>query len=193
MFERMTQTRTVVWQALHFTGLEHLTLTPEAVGLQARSAIVGLDDGQGYRLDYRVSCDAGMRVREARLAIDGGVSLHLLSDGQGAWTDAAGQPLPALAGCIDIDISATPFTNTLPIRRVAWRAGQSEAFRMAFITVPSLALSVEPQRYTCLRQGGDGALFRFESLDGGFTADLPVDADGLVLDYPGLFRRLWPR
>jgi uncharacterized protein len=30
------------------------------------------------------------------------------------------------------------------------------------------------------------------SLDGGFTADLQVDADGLVLDYPGLFRRAWP-
>jgi hypothetical protein len=29
-------------------------------------------------------------------------------------------------------------------------------------------------------------------LDGGFTADLPVDADGLVLDYPGLFKRVLP-
>jgi uncharacterized protein len=30
------------------------------------------------------------------------------------------------------------------------------------------------------------------SLDGGFTADLPVDLDGLILDYPGLFRRVFP-
>jgi hypothetical protein len=30
------------------------------------------------------------------------------------------------------------------------------------------------------------------SLDGGFTADLPVDSDGLVLDYPELFKRAFP-
>jgi hypothetical protein len=29
-------------------------------------------------------------------------------------------------------------------------------------------------------------------LDGGFTADLLVDADGLVVDYPGLFKRILP-
>jgi uncharacterized protein len=34
-------------------------------------------------------------------------------------------------------------------------------------------------------------LYKFESLDGGFTADLPVDAEGLMLDYPSLFRRVF--
>ena len=50
----------------------------------------------------------------------------------------------------------------------------------------------EPQRYTRLETGDGGGLYRFLSLDGGFTADLPVDLDGLVLDYPGLFRRVFP-
>jgi hypothetical protein len=36
------------------------------------------------------------------------------------------------------------------------------------------------------KDGRDG-LYRFLSLDGSFTADLPVDADGLVVDYPELF------
>ena len=48
----------------------------------------------------------------------------------------------------------------------------------------------EPQRYACLEKEGGGGLYRFEILDGGFTADLPVDSDDLVLDYPGLFRRI---
>jgi hypothetical protein len=50
----------------------------------------------------------------------------------------------------------------------------------------------EPQRYTCLEKSDRGGLYRFLSLDGEFTADLPVDAGGLVLDYPGLFRRVLP-
>ena len=36
----------------------------------------------------------------------------------------------------------------------------------------------------------DGARWRFRSLDSGFTAELPVDAAGLVRDYPGIARRL---
>ena len=50
------------------------------------------------------------------------------------------------------------------------------------------------QRYSCngaQRPGPDRALRR--ALPTGFKAELPLDADGLVLDYPGLFRRLAPR
>jgi hypothetical protein len=28
-------------------------------------------------------------------------------------------------------------------------------------------------------------------LESGFRAELPVDRDGLVIDYPGLFKRVW--
>ena len=41
-------------------------------------------------------------------------------------------------GCIDVDIRATPFTNTLPIRRLALQPGESRDLRMAFIDVPGL-------------------------------------------------------
>jgi hypothetical protein len=48
-------------------------------------------------------------------------------------------------------------------------------------------------RYARLNTGEGGAItYRFVSLDGGFRADLPVDPDGLVLDYPGRFRRVFP-
>src|SRR6266851_3870292 len=41
----------------------------------------------------------------------------------------------------------------------------------------------------------DGGRYRYESLKqgvSGFTAELPVDRDGLVGDYPEVFRRVWP-
>ena len=46
------------------------------------------------------------------------------------------------------------------------------------------------QRYTCLERGETGGRYRYES--GDFSVDLPVDADGLVVDYPGYWRRVWP-
>ncbi len=193
MSDQATYSRSAVWKPVNYPGIEHLTVETDFEGIRARSVVVGVEDDRAFRLDYNIVCDTAYRVRKARLFVEGGRILHLLSDGLGRWTDWAGLPFDALAGCIDIDISATPYTNTLPIRRRTWEVGQSEIFHMAFVSVPSLEMSVEAQRYTCLEQSESGALFRFESLDGGFTADLPVDADGLVLDYPTLFTRLWPR
>jgi uncharacterized protein len=70
----------------------------------------------------------------------------------------------------------------LPIRRLALVPGESAEISVAYFD------GTEPQRYTCLEKGSGGGLYRFLSLDGEFTADLPVDADGLVLDYPRLFK-----
>jgi hypothetical protein len=36
----------------------------------------------------------------------------------------------------------------------------------------------------------DGHSVRWRAADGSFTAELPVDEDGLVMDYPCLFQRL---
>jgi hypothetical protein len=50
-------------------------------------------------------------------------------------------------------------------------------------------LTVRPQRQAYMRLSE--RLYLFESLDGsGFKAELPVDEDGFVLDYPQLFQRV---
>ena len=95
-----------------------------------------------------------------------------------------------LDGCIDVDISATPFTNTLPIRRIHWQVGQSEVFKMVYILVPDLTVNVMRQRYTCVEKTEQGATFRYENVDDDFKADITVDQDGLVVHYPGLFERV---
>lgn len=85
-----------------------------------------------------------------------------------------------------MDITATPFTNTLPIRRLRLRSGQAETILVAWVEVPALTVVAKPQRYTCLEPGR----YRFEALDSGFTRDIEVDEDGLVRTYPDLFRRV---
>jgi hypothetical protein len=98
--------------------------------------------------------------------------------------------VPELGGCIDVDISVTPFTNTLPIRRLGLAPTESAELLVAYFEGTELQAWPEPQQYTCLEKSYGGGLYRFLSLDGGFTTDLLVDADGLVLDYPGLFKRV---
>ncbi len=64
------------------------------------------------------------------------------------------------------------------------------AIAVAYVTLPELTVRPAPQEYTLLERQPDGARWRFRSLDSGFTAELSVDAEGLVRDYPGIARRL---
>jgi len=45
------------------------------------------------------------------------------------------------------------------------------------------------QRYT--RTGA--TRYHYASLESGFESELPVDDHGLLLEYPGYFRRAWAR
>lgn len=184
--------RTALWQPWHAAGLEHLRLLENDASAIADSLVIQLIDHQPFRLHYEIRVDEAWRVREANLDVWAPElrQLKLLSDGLGHWTEVTGGALDPLDGCVDIDITATPFTNTLPIRRIQLELGEGEEISVAYIRVPELSVELVRQRYTCLEKGSDGSLYRYEGLDTGFVADLPVDPDGLVLDYPGIFRRL---
>jgi hypothetical protein len=159
----------------------------------ANGLLIGLEAGRPFRIGYEVRCDRHWRVREVRVATPDleRPILELLADGEGHWKRGGGEPVPELDGCIDVDISATPFTNTLPIRRLGLEPGESEVLAVTYIRIPESLVGPERQRYGCLEAQAGGWLYRFEALPSGFTAELPVDAEGLVIDYPGLFRRAW--
>lgn len=176
------------WQDESGRGLEHLELEIGSDGIAVGSTVLAEDEGHCFVVRYALRCDHRWRVRTARIEMAGEARvLELRSDGEGRWTDGAGVALPLLDGAIDIDITVTPFTNTLPIRRLDWTAGRAVNFRMAYVRLPEGTLTVSPQRYTCLEAG---RRFRFESLDSDFARDLEIDGDGLVVAYPGLFRRV---
>lgn len=187
--------RKVVWEAVGHPGMEYTTFRAHEDHIyDVTGLIVSVDSSSAFPLSYFLTFNKNFRVEHVQLVTDDR-QLHLASYSEGQWCHVGdrgpGDVLSSFDGCIDIDITATPFTNTLPIRRVPWEVGQSREFKMLYVSAPELTLSVSEQRYTCLEKRETGSLFRFELVDGSFSADLPVDADGLVLDYPGLFRRLW--
>jgi hypothetical protein len=167
-------------------GLEHLELRVEGEGFVASGIVIGSSESVHFGLRYRLVIDAGWHIRDALIETCAGASVNLESDGRGHWLKD-GRADPSLDGCIDIDIEATPFTNTLPIRRLGLASGEGRALRLAYLRVPSLEVVPASQRYTALEAA---RLYRFESLEHSFSADLPVDEHGLVRDYPGLFRRI---
>jgi hypothetical protein len=185
--------REVMWAPWERPGLEHLRLVTNDGGVVANGLVIGLEAGRPFRIGYEIRCDGRWRVREVRAAApdSGRPVLELLTDGEGHWKRGGGEPVPELDGCIDVDISATPLTNTLPIRRLGLEPGESEELMVTYVRVPELLVGLERQRYGCLEDLTDSGLYCFEALPSGFTASLPVDGDRLVIDYPGLFRRAW--
>jgi hypothetical protein len=180
--------RTIRWSAWDgcAAGMEHVDIRPADGGLHISGVVIAEDDGTDFGLSYHLKLDALWHTKEVHVRTTTGHVLHLESDGRGHWREN-GKDRPDLQGCIDVDIQATPLTNTLPIRRLDLETGERMDIRLCYITVPHLTVAPENQRYTALEAG---SLYRFESLESGFNADLPVDEDGFVLDYPGLFKRL---
>ena len=181
--------RKVIWKNLSDTGLEHFYLRHEDDDIIADGVVVGVEDHVAFRIRYQIRCDTGWHVRKVIVqSLDENEQmLRFESDGLGNWTDESGERVSELQSCYDVDITATPFTNTLPIRRLGLKPGQSAEIQVVYFTIPEMRVSVEPQRYTCLGIGK----YKFESLNDGFTAVITVDADDLVEDYPGLFKRIW--
>ncbi|MEC4717629.1 putative glycolipid-binding domain-containing protein [Noviherbaspirillum sp. CPCC 100848] len=179
---------TPTWKKAHEgIGLEHLLLTET----NADSVVLGIDEERGpFRLVYRLSWDTGWQLHSAELSLvteRSFDSIALRTDGKGRWEDGAGRRLAELDGCRDIDIWPTPFTNSFPIRRRLLAIGERQEFRMAWVDGLDLTVRPQPQRYTRLSE----SMYLFESLDGSsFQAELPVDEDSIVLDYPGLFQRV---
>jgi uncharacterized protein len=190
----MNNEHNILWAPWAGPGLEHLRLVQGDDLILADGLIIGVAeaDGRPFRARYTIQCDAGWHVRELRIDMLDAANrrLDLMSDGAGHWFDGAGEPLPGLVGCFDVDISATPFTNTLPIRRLALPPGAAADINVVYISLPELTAVPGMQRYACLSSNANGASYRFESRSHNFTADILVDAQDLVEDYPGLFRRV---
>lgn len=205
--------RGVGWQKeTHLGGAEWTDVVIRADRLSANGTAIGRSP-IAYRLDYELDTGPDYVTRRLRVQSHGNGwrrHLDLRRGDDGSWTAEAtltGEPaeLPAadfadpgasadtlagLAGALDCDLGQCPLTNTMPVlRHGLLRPSQPIDFVMAWVSVPDLSVRRSDQRYTFIEpDGSGGAIIRYES--GTFRADVRFDADGLVVDYPGLGQRL---
>jgi uncharacterized protein len=169
-----------VWRGLEYDGLERLRL--DEGGMVRASSVV--DSARG-RYAYELTAESDWTFRRLQLeALAGERTLTIEFDGS-AWK-VDGEERGDLADARDIDLAISPFTNSLPIRRLDLAVDDEADVTVAYVSFPGLEVTVEDQRYTRL----DDDLYLFESLDGDFSREIEVDHDGIVVDYPGLFERL---
>lgn len=174
--------RRAMWSSLDLPGLECVWFE----GRSATGTILRADErGSPYRVSYRFTWKGGFQPTQARIEVaqeSEARALELAHDR--AWRDSQGE-LTSFEGCRDVDLWPTPLTNSLTIRRLDLAIDERAEVDVLWIEAPMLRLERVRQVYTRVDEHG----YRFQSPASGFEAVLQCDEDGLVIEYPGLFRR----
>jgi hypothetical protein len=191
----MALPKSIAWRRLDLDdGLGAARVSAVADGFAADGCDVVVDGERLWWVTWGVDLHGDWRTRSFAAAAggpEGERDLTLVADRSGSWK-REGEPAPELEGCTDVDIVSTPFTNTLPIRRLGLGVGESADIRAAWVDVPSLELAVSSQRYTRLEPKEGVDRYRFVALDSGVAYILTVDDDGIVIDYEWFAQRVVP-
>jgi hypothetical protein len=179
--------RSVFWRRIDRPGAEYFTLSATDSGWRLTGTVLLLLEERPHRTEYVIECGKDWKTRTVETTIEAAGqsrSLRIAADRERRWR-MPDRELEAVRGAIDVDLSFSPSTNTLPIRRLDLEVGASRDVVAAWILVPDLEVRLLPQRYTRLSESPN----RYESRGGSFVAELEVDELGLVIEYPGIWKR----
>ena len=115
--------------------------------------------------------------------------MRLDGDGTGGWR-VDGEEAPQLAGCLDVDLEASAFTNALPVHRLGLDVGQRADAPAAYVRALDFRVERLEQSYERLQDRGRQSHYDYISPVFDFRAELVYDEFGLVLDYPGIAVRV---
>lgn len=177
----------LLWQGIEYFSLENCLVEVQATGAVVTSTIVGLYQEKLYQVDYRIETDEHWQtvLLDINCRHNNRTQLiRLEGNGKGNWM-SGGKNAPHFDGCIDVDIPLTPFTNTLPVRRLGLQPGESAEIRVLYCDLLAGELRPVYQRYTCL----SATKYQYQNVPNDFEATIEVDEAGLVVNYPLLFVR----
>jgi hypothetical protein len=178
----------ILWEFPDLHSVEYFILTAQDGRYVLEGTVILLLSGLPTKIVYRVECDDLWKTRVVDIHQDRvGEVKHLklsVSDDQ-IWR-SGDRIIPFAAGIFDVDIQVTPATNSLPIRRLALKVGESQAVDALWIVFPDLI----PQRLQQIYTRISDRVYHYENPSTGFRAELEVDEFGLVVTYGDFWRRI---
>lgn len=174
----------MIWRRLDNPGQEWARLSVQGAKRVLRGTAVFLEERVPARLDYKIVCSPQWDTLNAVVlgwVGEAKVDLRLEKTVAQAWL-LNGIPAPEVTGCVDLDLSFSPSTNLLPIRRLRLKVGEEAEVRAAWLTFPDLGLRPLVQWFR--RESRDRYAYRSDT---GFSTTLQVNGDGFVVEYPPLW------
>jgi hypothetical protein len=176
----------LLWELPNEHSLEYFILASEHDRHLLVGHVICMLEGDPALIQYRTACDRYWQTTSVKIECTHRRTTEELdlrvTPNQRWYMDDVLLPFDNLFA---IDLEIIPATNILPIRRMNFGVGQSFATEAVWVRFPSLRLERLQQTYTRLSQDQ----YRYEA-QGGFTAMLTVDSDGVIVDYGDLWRKV---
>jgi hypothetical protein len=170
----------VLWQASD-GGSELCILERLGEGWRVGGTVLTHAADQPIEIRYDVTVDSTWATTGVAVEVAAAESPPRALTELGALWSGTTRP-PEYRHCVDVDLSFTPATNTLPVRRLGLGIGEAAEIEVAWLVWPELELRAVSQRYARLTDN------RYRYTHDDFVAEIVVDEEGLVLEYEGLWR-----
>ena len=179
--------KSFIWKGIVYDSIEHLQVSEGQGTHNVHSTINGSFQGKNYNVRYRAEISKDWMVMNFQIAFEVNDRVQEITGVREAddW-NINGEPDPRFANFRFIDISLSPFTNTLPVNNLTMLVGQEQEIVVIYIDILNDEITPVVQRYCRLSE----TTFRYENVSDDFRADIQVDEDGFVTFYPGLFERV---
>ncbi|MCC4771454.1 hypothetical protein FXV91_15180 [Methanosarcina sp. DH2] len=183
----MDKKRMIVWQALSWPSTVVHTHTVDK-GINGYGLAVGKTDHNiPFAMEYDMELTIGWDIKEVSiksLLDDRFIKLVRKSN---QWYDSSGKHLTEFDGVELVDISISPFTNTLPIKRLKFDEEKTQKVDVIYFDENKFSLSRLQQIYSKVNE----QTYRYEDIIlPDFVSDITVDDEGLVTDFPKMFKRI---
>lgn len=182
------QSRTVLWKNTESTSIEYCTLYSGERFFAMEGVILLLLENLPTKVAYKVECDCFWRtkhvfINQERAGKTSNLTLDI--DSNQLWREQR-NILPLAAGLFDVDFEISPSTNTLPIRRIELKIGETQELDTVWVRFPSLKIERLKQRYTRL----SSECYKYEAVPLNYEARIEVDEAGLIIKYAELWKRM---
>ena len=174
----------IIWTGKLYHSIENCILTKTAVGNEITSTIIGDYENQIYKVEYHIKTNKDWETTFVTLQtqFDNSKESLILEKKEGKWL--LNKKLnDELKNIFEIDISLTPFTNTLPINRLQLKDNEPQIIEVIYFDILEKEIKPVKQIYTRLATH----YYLYENYDKSFKADIKIDEQGLVVEYPKLF------
>ncbi|SFJ24749.1 hypothetical protein SAMN04487936_101437 [Halobacillus dabanensis] len=177
----------VIWDHIESAGAEYLTLKKFARHMEVRGTVLLVDQGTPHQLTYDLKVGLDWKTKKVKIFRDGDTEPFVVQvENQDKWW-VNGRYDENLDGATNVDLTITPFSNSLPINRVSWNIGERRTFKMVYIDVLRKEVMPLLQVYTYLGDTNGHRIFQYRCRE--YENALVIDKQGWVVEYPGVFNR----
>ncbi|MCP1301984.1 putative glycolipid-binding domain-containing protein [Chryseobacterium sp. S0630] len=179
--------KTLIWKGIFYQSFEYFNLQSDDKNYAAESKIIGCHEDKIYSIEYKIHIDKDWIIQDFLIESEINKVKRTLAGKkiQDQW-EINHVINPEFNNFKFIDISLTPFTNTLPINYLKLSENTSQKIDVLYIDVLNHHIRPVQQQYT--RTAANQYLY--ENIENDFKAEISIDETGLVTAYPKLFEKI---